>query len=133
MATQVVAALLIRDGRVLLGLRAAHRRSAPGCWDLIGGHVEPGETPAEALVREVLEELGVSALGATPAGQIDFNDVHDGPSSLLLYHVAAWRGGEPRLANDEHVRLEWFAPEEAVALPNLALAEYRALIAGLGA
>ncbi len=32
----------------------------PDCWDLIGGHVEEGETPEEALIREVKEELGIT-------------------------------------------------------------------------
>lgn len=32
----------------------------PNCWDLIGGHIEEGETPEEALIREVKEELGIT-------------------------------------------------------------------------
>jgi len=126
---QVVAAIIEREGRYLLGLRAAHKKSAPECWDLIGGHLEPGETPLEALSREVMEELGVAPTGATPAGQIEFTDAHDGSSILHLYRVEAWEGGEPTIANDEHTALTWFRPEQIQVLPNLALAEYRMLFA----
>src|SRR5690349_1557820 len=57
---QIVAALL-RDGdRVLLCHRSAARRWYPDVWDLPGGHVEAGETPGAALVRELREELGIT-------------------------------------------------------------------------
>lgn len=41
-----VGVILLKDGALLLGRRAQHR-SYPDCWDLIGGHVEPGETLEE--------------------------------------------------------------------------------------
>ncbi|HWD79348.1 MAG TPA: GNAT family N-acetyltransferase [Kribbella sp.] len=51
---------LIRDDqhRVYLQRRTADRRLLPGIWDIVGGHLEPGETPEEALAREVEEETG---------------------------------------------------------------------------
>lgn len=58
----VAAGLLRRGGRGLLLHRAPTRRWYPDCWDLPGGHVEGGETPDEALHRELLEELGVTAV-----------------------------------------------------------------------
>jgi RimJ/RimL family protein N-acetyltransferase len=51
---------LIRDDehRVYLQRRTADRRLLPGIWDIVGGHLEPGETPEQALAREVEEETG---------------------------------------------------------------------------
>jgi RimJ/RimL family protein N-acetyltransferase/8-oxo-dGTP pyrophosphatase MutT (NUDIX family) len=51
---------LIRDEqhRVYLQRRTPGRRLLPGIWDIVGGHLEPGETPEQALAREVEEETG---------------------------------------------------------------------------
>ncbi|MFG1906966.1 GNAT family N-acetyltransferase [Kribbella sp. NPDC048928] len=51
---------LIRDSehRVYLQRRTAERRLLPGIWDIVGGHLEAGETPEDALAREVEEETG---------------------------------------------------------------------------
>ena len=58
---RIVTAVL-RDGdRVLLCHRSAGRRWYPDVWDLPGGHVEAGEDPKESLVRELREELGITA------------------------------------------------------------------------
>ncbi|MBX6772377.1 MAG: NUDIX domain-containing protein [Chloroflexi bacterium] len=54
----VVGALIIQKGRVLVLRRSDDRSLFPGCWDIVGGHVEPGETLAAALEREVREETG---------------------------------------------------------------------------
>lgn len=57
----VVAAVLRRRGRALLVHRSPQRRWYPDVWDLPGGHVEAGEDPAQALARELTEELGTTA------------------------------------------------------------------------
>ncbi|MUL42381.1 NUDIX domain-containing protein [Streptomonospora sp. PA3] len=55
-----VAGAVITDGagRVFVQRRSPDRRLFPGCWDLVGGHVEPGESIPEALGREIAEETG---------------------------------------------------------------------------
>ena len=57
----VVTGLLHRHGRVLLVHRSPTRHWYPDTWDLPGGHVEVEESPLEALVRELGEELGILA------------------------------------------------------------------------
>jgi 8-oxo-dGTP pyrophosphatase MutT (NUDIX family) len=67
-----VGAVIVDDeGRVFVHRRGPDRTLFPGCWDLPGGHVEPGEAPLDALRREIEEETGwrlrrvVAELGET--------------------------------------------------------------------
>lgn len=58
MALEVSLAMLHRDGRWLMQLRdEIPTIVAPGCWGLFGGHLDPGETPEQALRRQLLEEI----------------------------------------------------------------------------
>ena len=58
--TQIAVAVVLHDGKVLVGRRGATAVNAPGCCEFPGGKVEPGETPADAAVRECIEETGVT-------------------------------------------------------------------------
>ncbi len=126
-------AILVDGGRLLLGLRAAHRRAYPGCWDVIGGKVEPGETITAALVRELGEEVGVVPTEFHHAASLDDADARGaGVATYHFFVVTQWQGGPPAICNHEHSDLRWFTVEEACALPNLAIPDYPALFRGLG-
>jgi len=60
-----------RDGSalVLLGRRAANREFYPDVWDVLGGHLEPGETSEQALVRELREEISVTPTAWASLGE----------------------------------------------------------------
>lgn len=115
-----VGALLINpDGEVLLGLRAAWKRNWPSTWDSVGGHVEPGETHDETLIRELGEELGVrpTAFRLLEAMREQRPDLYpDGWHHI--YAVTAW-DGEPWNACDEHTEIRWFPVEALSRLSNL--------------
>jgi 8-oxo-dGTP diphosphatase len=121
-----VGAILLSGGTLLLGRRAAHR-SYPDCWDIIGGHVEPGETIEQALVREAEEEIGV-----TPIQFAKLTTLHAEGIELHIYRVDGWTGSGPALRGDEHTELRWFTIDAACALPNLATAEYIRVFGKLG-
>lgn len=125
---EVACAVLVRDRRLLLGRRAPHRRAYPDCWDVIGGHLEPGETLAQALVREVREEIGLTPTRFRPAGELaEPYPERYGRARLHFFTVTAWDGGEPRMLGNEHTALCWFDVEAACALPELASSGYEGI------
>ena len=115
----VSGALILRDGCVLLGRRSPHRRICPNTWDMIGGHVEPGETLEAALARELMEEIGVTPTVFSPLAMIDFGIEAGRAVHFHIFKVTAFQG-EPWLANAEHTELRWFTLQGALALPDLA-------------
>ncbi|MBF9234329.1 NUDIX hydrolase [Microvirga alba] len=116
----VAQGLMIGEGqRLLLGLRAGHKRAYPHCWDMFGGHFEVGETPEQALVREFQEELGTTvtrfrAMGTMPEPNPQVN----GPKIYHLFLIEAW-DGEPANVSDEHTDIDWFDAAQALALDRL--------------
>ncbi len=105
----------------------------PDCWDVLGGHVEAGETPEQALVREVQEEVAVTPvrhhLVATCRTRIRPGTAR---SRYHIFVVTGWTGGEPRMLGDEHSEIRWIPIDEAARLPDLAIEAYRDLLRSLG-
>ncbi|WP_067429443.1 NUDIX hydrolase [Nocardioides jensenii] len=116
----IATAALVRDGRLLLGHRHPQRRYYADCWDLIGGHIEPGESPREAVRRECLEEIGVRVKNPRPI-DLAFSDPDIDMHAFL---VTEWIGEPTNLAPDEHDDLGWFSPGQ---IPGLVLADAAAV------
>jgi ADP-ribose pyrophosphatase YjhB (NUDIX family) len=116
-----VSAAIWRDGRILL----ARRARAPGrdLFSLPGGVVETGETLAEAVTREVLEETGLTvepvrlagyreAIVRDPEGRVERHFV-------IFAFACRWRAGEPT-SSDEVSEARWVAPEDVASLATTA-------------
>ena len=88
---RVIAAVIARDGKLLLCLRPALKRHG-GLWEFPGGKVEAGETPQQALVRELREELRIEATVGTELARYE----HEYPSGsrvhLLFFAIPAFTG-----------------------------------------
>ena len=110
-----VAAAIVRAGpRFLLTLRPEGKAHA-GYWEFPGGKIEPGESPAEALRRELREEVGVEVARIKPWRRIE----HRYPDKTVDLHFleAVIVSGEPLAL--EVADLGWFLPEEMPDLPIL--------------
>lgn len=125
---RVVVGALIQHERLLLGHRSAARASYPGVWGLPGGHVELGEAPLDALVRELCEELGVliSRPAAPPLARLHPLK-HEPSFELAIYVVTDWTGQVSNCAPTEHDDLRWFGAGEWPAVA-LAHSEYRTVL-----
>ncbi|MET8175812.1 NUDIX hydrolase [Streptomyces clavifer] len=123
-----VTAVVLREGQVLLV-----RRADNGAWTAVTGIIDPGEQPADAAVREVLEETGTDAV----------------PERLVLVHVTGpvvhgngdraqyldlvfrfrWRSGEPYPADGENTEARWFPLEDLPPLSDDMIARIAAAVA----
>lgn len=122
-----ISAVVLDDrGRVLLG-----RRADNGRWAVISGILEPGEQPAVAILREVLEETGITAEVEALAAVNAEADVVVYPNGdraqyLDLTFLCRAVAGQARVADDESTAVGWFSLD---ALPEPLVESSRARIA----
>jgi 8-oxo-dGTP diphosphatase len=110
--TLVVAALVRREGRILLSQRRPDQ-SLPLCWEFPGGKVEPGEAPVDALARELREELGCE-VNVGPIFEVVFHAYDDFDLYMLVYACSIV--GEPSAR--QVAAVGWFSPAE---IPRMKL------------
>lgn len=109
-----VSAVVLHQGRVLLTQRPSGR------WGVVSGILEPGEQPAQAVVREVREETGadveVELLVDVVAQQPIAYDNGDRAQYLDLTFRCRYLGGRAHVADDENLDVRWFMLDD---LPDL--------------
>lgn len=106
---EVAAAAIVDSGRLLVA-RRAHPPELAGLWELPGGKIEPGETPADGLRRELREELGVE----TVVGERIGGDVPLPNGMVLRAYAVELRSGAP--AALEHSAVRWVTAAEITRL-----------------
>ena len=103
----MVAALVVEDDKFMICQRPAHK--ARGLlWEFVGGKVEPGETRAEALVRECREELGVTVAPGPIYMEVD-HVYPDITIHLTLFRASIVAGRPQKL---EHADIRFIAPSD---------------------
>ncbi len=112
MATEVVAALIRQNDKFLICQRPAHQSHSLQ-WEFVGGKIEPGETPEQALVRECQEELAITVR----VGSLFMEVTHTYPDKtihLRLYNAEILAGTPQRI---EPADIRWVTPAEALSYP----------------
>ena len=108
----VVGAILLKGDRILVGRRAPHK-SAPGFWEFPGGKVESGELPAQALEREIREELG---LRIKSLRTLDVSDTPVGATMIRLEVIVCELLSDFEGASSDHDEFLWASKDD---LPSL--------------
>jgi 8-oxo-dGTP diphosphatase len=123
----VAAALIVRGGEVLIGQRRADQPMASQ-WEFPGGKIEAGESPEQALARELEEELGIQAVIGPRITHIRHNYRHGGAVDLQFFAVHEFSG---EIVNRIYHEIRWTRLED---LPGYDfLAADRGLIRDLAA
>ena len=107
----VVAAVIERDGQVLIGQRRLSDRHALK-WEFPGGKVEPNEHPKQALRRELQEELGIDAEIGPELARYEFQYPKRAPILLIFHRVTSFLG---ELRNGAFEQIRW---EKTERLPR---------------
>ncbi|MFC4853198.1 (deoxy)nucleoside triphosphate pyrophosphohydrolase [Actinophytocola glycyrrhizae] len=129
-APVIVGTAIVR-GRRLLAQQRSYPADAAGLWELPGGRVEPGESDADAVVRECAEELGVLVEVGAPVGP----DVALPKGKLLRIHRATIVG-DARPHPHDHADLRWLTAGQLGTVPwlpadRVLLPALRQLLRGL--
>lgn len=107
MANQVAAAVVYRDGSILITRRAPGEKLA-GMWEFPGGKLESGETPQSCIVRELREELGVNS----DAGEILTTSVYTYPGGTIELIAVFVSLKSTVLTLQVHDKVEWVKPQD---------------------
>lgn len=103
------AVILVQDGKVLLLRRGPTAPWMPGKWNLPGGTMDEGETPAQTAAREAEEEVSVKVSGLRKLTHQSLPDFD------LTVFITSKFSGQPRMTW-ENSEMRWVTPEEALKL-----------------
>ncbi len=117
----VAAALIVRESEVLIGQRRPNQPMAL-LWEFPGGKIEPGESPQQALARELQEELGIQATVGPKVIHIRHNYRHGGAVDLQFFAVREFEG---EIQNHIYEQIRW------VKLADLTTYDFLAADRGL--
>ena len=126
----VVAAMIVRDGKILIAQRPEGKARA-GQWEFPGGKAEPGEAPDAALRREIREELGAE-IEIDPVWEVARHEYPD--LSVTVHFFPCRLAAGARADRLEHARIEWveaarlaeyeFVEADRSLLPRIASAPW---------
>lgn len=120
-SSPTASAVILKENRVLLSTRAIAPKR--GHYDIVGGFLNPGEHPADGVLREVKEETGLNINPVHLIGIYVGDYEHQGrrTKTLNFYYIAEIESGKMK-PQDDAATLEWFdidkLPEDKLAFPH---------------
>jgi 8-oxo-dGTP diphosphatase len=108
----VVAGLLV-SGKLVLCARRAEHKDLASHWEFPGGKVDANESPEDALVRELMEELQLIVANPFKLGE---TTTHSGANEIYIEFFRVDLAEPVELESTDHDSLIWLAPEEAMNL-----------------
>lgn len=108
-----VAALIVRDGRVLALRRAPGNLAGPGLWETVSGRLERGEEPCLGVLREVTEETSLT-IELEPRPWDSYAALRRDQPMVVVVYRARYVSGEVRIS-DEHDQHAWLTADELAA------------------
>jgi 8-oxo-dGTP diphosphatase len=103
----VVGGIIRKDGKILIAQRGQHK-SLPGKWEFPGGKIEDGESPEQALERELLEEFGIAVM----IQEHFHTNIHFYPTfdiRLICYNCIFVQG---EFSLTDHDQVQWCDPRD---------------------
>lgn len=103
-------------GLEVLVLRRGPSGRSPGSWETVHGHIERGETPVDAALREIREETGLDPARLYNLSRVEaFYRHRTDAIALILVFACLVDGAAAARHSEEHDRIEWLAPAAAAA------------------
>ena len=115
---------LVKDNKVLLSLRSAKASFGAHQYSLIGGKVDQGESPTEAIKREVQEEVGC-ALDSISVAQVLYFKGHKDTHVAFTFKIESWQGEPENKEPEKHEHIKWC---DLDALPENIFPKHRYII-----
>lgn len=107
--SRIAGGAIIENNKILLVKRSASKELFPNKWGFPAGKMEEGETPEEAVIREVKEEVGLDFTPTKLIHQSEFDNYN-------FYKFVGDFSGDVVLQEEEHDEFGWFTYEEAKKL-----------------
>lgn len=112
-----VAAIILRDGKVLAMRRAATKDAGAGLWETLSGRVELGEEPLEAVRREIAEECGLEVRLEVRPFTV-YQAARNGEPMIVIVYRARYTSGTV-VMSDEHDEFSWVDAKAFAKLSSL--------------
>ncbi len=119
-------AIIVKDQKILLGLRGPKARDQHFKWELLGGLVQFGESPQEAIAREVQEEAGIKVEPIDIIGTNVRYDEKTGEEWVGLTYLCKYVSGRPKVTQfDRVIDHKWLSIEECFKMELTPMTKYQ--------